>query len=129
MLARIVERGGEFPAGEFGSGARLLGKRQHHRLADLDDGALRFHFEAANGFDFIAEEFDAQGAGIFRGVHIENAAADGILAGHLDRLAPLIADGFEMRLDHFERHFLARAQFDREARVEGGGVGARERGS
>ncbi len=54
---------------------------------------------------------------LLRGKHVENAAANGIFAHHLHRLAPLVADRLQMRLDRVERQFLAHAQLERQASV------------
>ena len=43
----------------------------------------------------------------FRREDVEDAAAHRVLADHLDRLAPLVADAFEVRDHIFERQFFA----------------------
>ena len=125
----VFERRGKFPAGIGGSDARLLGQRQHLDLGELHDGALALDFEAANGFDLVAEEFDTQRARILGGEDVEDAAADGILAGHLHRLALLVADRNQVRFDGLERQFFADAQLDGEAAVVIAGVSAQQRGA
>ena len=126
LLAPVFERRGEFPAGIGGSDARLLGQRQHFDLGELHDGALALDIEAADGFDLVAEEFDAQRARVLGGEDVEDAAADGVLAGHLHRLALLVADRNQVRFDGFERQFFADAQFDGQAPVVIAGVSAQQ---
>ena len=83
--------------------------------------------EAADGFDLIAEEFDAQRARVLGRENVQDAAANGILADHLHRIAPLIADRLQMRLDRVERQFFADAQFQREPPVIVRGMRAQQR--
>ena len=54
--------------------------------------ALRFGIELADGFDLVAEELDAHGAVGFGRVDIEDAAAAGELARHLDQVHLGVAD-------------------------------------
>ena len=79
--------------GKRGADAGLLGQRQDLDFGDLHDGALGLDIESADGFDLVAEEFDAQGAGAFGAEDVQDAAADGIFADHFHGIAPLVADG------------------------------------
>ncbi len=108
LFAPVFECRGEFPAGIGGSDARLLGQRQHFDLGELHDGALALDVEAADGFDLVAEEFDAQRARVLGGEDVEDAAADGVLAGHLHRFALLVADRNQVRFDGLESAVLRR---------------------
>ena len=58
--------------------------------------------EAADGFDFIAEKFDAHRALGFGRIDIEDAAAQGVLAGHLDDIGGGVADGVQMGEEIFD---------------------------
>ena len=66
VLARILRCRGELPAGKDVAVARLLEQRQNLGLGNLQNRPLGFHIETADGFDFVAEEFDAQRAWRFR---------------------------------------------------------------
>ena len=121
---RIPSRGEQ----ELVAGAGLLGQRENLGFGDFHDRALRFDLESADGFDLIAEEFDAQGPGAFCSEDVEDAAADGIFADHLNRIAARIADGLEMSLDGVEREFLADAKVEGEPAVIRGIVDAKQRG-
>ena len=116
MLARRCPAPPRIPSRETARpsrGCSISGSMR--RLGDLHHGALRFDVEAADGFDLVAEKFDAQRARALGGKYVENAAADGILADHFDRIALFVADGLQMRFDGVERQFFADAQFQREA--------------
>src|SRR5579871_5902377 len=107
MFAEIVESGHELPTGSLHADSRLLGQRKDLRLGDLHHRTLRIDVEPADRFDLVTEKLNAQGARLSRGIDIQNASADRVLAGHFDRLAPLITDRFEMRFDGLKRKFLA----------------------
>ena len=72
--------------------------------------ALRLGIEAANRVDLVTEEFHAHRAIRFGGKHIQNAAAYGVLAHHLDGFAAFITDAFQVGRQHLERQFLAHAK-------------------
>ena len=99
LLAPVFERRREFPAGIGGADARLLSERQHFNLRELHHRALALDLEAANRFNLVTEEFDAQRTCVFGREDVEDAAADRILAGHFHRLALLVADRNQMRFD------------------------------
>ena len=61
-----------------------LGERKKQGFIHRIRGTLGGGVEFADGIGFVAEEFDAQGTVGFGRVDIENAAANGVLAGHLD---------------------------------------------
>ena len=52
--------------------------------------------ELADGIGFVAEEFDAHGALGFGRVDVEDAAAQGVLAGHFDDVGGGVADGVQV---------------------------------
>ncbi len=58
--------------------------------------------------------------------HIQDAAADRILARHLDRIVPLVADAFEVRGEIVERHFVVARAESGELPVVWRGFGARK---
>ena len=72
--------------------------------------------EFADGFDGVAEKFDADGALGFGGEDVDDAAADGELAGELDHFGAGVADGAEVEEEIVERSF----------DVAGEGAGERE---
>src|ERR1700678_623301 len=74
-----------------------FGERKQERFIDGIGRTLGGGIELANGIGLVAEEFDAQGAIGFGRVHVEDAAAQGVLAGHLDYVSGGIADGVEVR--------------------------------
>ncbi len=117
MLARLIQCDREFPARISGTRARLLDQRQDRSLTQAIDGALGLNIETANRFDLVAKKLDAQRTHGFGGENVENTSANGIFADHFHRLAPLVADGLEMRLDAVERQFFTRPQIQRETTI------------
>ena len=79
--------------------------------------ALGFGIEFADGLNFVAEELDADGAVGFGRVDVEDAAAAGELAGHLDEIHLRVADAGEMPGEDFDVHLFAAAEGDGEAGV------------
>ena len=79
--------------------------------SSVEAGALRLGIEAADGFDLVAEEVDADGAVHLRRVDVEDAAAKRDLAGHLDDVDAGVADGEQM-LDQHVGHVLFAALAD-----------------
>ena len=79
--------------------------------------ALRFGIEFADGFNFVAEELDADGAVGFGRVDVENSAAARELAGHLDEVHLRVADAGEMRGEDFDVDFFAALEGDGEAGI------------
>ena len=63
---------------------RSFGKRKEQGFVNGIRRALRGGIEFANGIGLVAKEFDAQRAIGLGGVDVEDAAADGVLAGHFD---------------------------------------------
>ena len=88
-------------------------------------GALGLGVELADGFDLVAEEVDADGAVHLGGVDVEDAAAEGDLAGHLDDVDLGVADGEEVLDEHVGHVLFA----DVEVEGEGAVVVARGRAS
>ncbi len=66
----------------FGDGG--FGEREEQGVVERGAGALGLGVELADGFDLVAEEVDADGAVRLGGVDVDDAAAEGDLAGHLD---------------------------------------------
>ena len=106
-----AEVGGIFPGGFFVA-AGLIGRRDgpfgERKQRGADDGrdrALGARVEFADGFDGVAEEFDADGARRFGGEDVDDAAADGELAGEFDHFGAGVADGAEMEEEFVERSF------------------------
>src|ERR1700678_1099071 len=63
---------------------RRFGEREQQSFIYRIRRALRSGIEFADGFGFVAEKLDAEWAVGFGGVDVENAAANGVLAGHFD---------------------------------------------
>ena len=75
---------------------RSFGERQQQRFVHGIRRTLRGGIEAADGFHFVAEEFDAHRALGFGRVDIEDAAAQRVLAGHFDDVGGGVADGVQV---------------------------------
>ena len=76
---------------------RSFGERQKQRFVHGSGRALRGGIEPANRVDFVAEEFDAHRALGFGGVDVEDAAAQGILARHLDDVGGTVSNCVQVR--------------------------------
>ena len=113
----MLQRRREFPTRIRRTFARLFRQRKHLRLGNLHHRPLRLHIESPDRFDLVAEKFDAQRPRAFRRKHVENASADRIFPHHLHRIALLISDRLQVRLDHVERQLLAHPQLEREPSV------------
>ena len=72
--------------------------------------ALGLGVEFADGFDFVAEELDADGAVGFRRVDVEDSAAARELAGHFHQVHLRVANAGEVAGEYFEIEFFAAAQ-------------------
>ena len=92
------------------------------------DGVITSCEDSIPHYDFVAKELDAQRLSCLRAIDVENAAANRILAHHLHRVASLVANGLEVRLDTFQREFFANAQIESEALVMRRRVHLQERG-
>ena len=75
---------------------RSFGERQQQRFVHGIGGTLRGGIEAADRFDFVAEEFDAHRALGLGRIDIEDAAAQSVFAGHFDDIGAGIADGIQV---------------------------------
>jgi len=95
----------------FGIGRRQV--RDDPGRGQAADGALRARIEFPDRVDLVPEEFDADRVRAGEGVHVENAAAEGHLAGGLDELHALEAPGDEVgqELGGVDHH--ARAEHER----------------
>ncbi len=69
-----------------------FGKGKQRGTHDGSDGALGSGIEFADGFDGVAQEFDAHGAGRLWRENVDNTATNGELAGHLDHFGARVAD-------------------------------------
>ena len=96
--ARAGEAGVDGGEDLFGDGR--FGEREQEGVVEREAAALGFGVELADGFDLVAEEVDADGAVHLGRVDVEDAAAEGDLAGHLDHVDPGVADGEEMLDEH-----------------------------
>ena len=103
--------------GEQVLGDGRFGERQQLRFVEAGLGALGFGVEFADGFNFIAEELDADGTIGFGRVDIENAAAARELAGHFDEVHLRVADAGEVRGEDFDVDFFAALERDGEAGI------------
>ncbi len=98
------------------TGVSVRGRRR--ALVELGAGALGLGVEFADGLDLVAEEVDADGAVLLGGVDVDDAAADGDLAGHLDDIDAGVADGEEMLDEHVGDVLFADVEVEGEAAVE-----------
>ena len=123
LAAEAGVDGGEQVLGDGG-----FGERQEPGFVEAGLGALGFGVEVADGFDFVAEELDAEGAVGFGRVDVEDAAAAGELAGHFDQVHLRVADAGEVGGEDFDVDLFAALEADGERGVvvaveeaEGGG--------
>ncbi len=71
---------------------------------DCPEGSLRRRIEGAQALDFVAEQIDAQRLGAAGRKHVDDAAADRIIAGFGDRLDADVAVRLQKaRRDHRHR--------------------------
>ncbi len=98
----------------------MSGKQQ--RFVHGIGGTLRGGIEAADRFDFVAEELDADGALGFGGVDVEDAAANRVLAGHFDDVGGGVADGVQVGEQGFDVEGFAAAEGAGEIGVVVGGA-------
>ncbi len=101
---------------------RSFGEREQQGFVDGIGRALRSGIELANGIRFVAEEFDAERAIGFGRVDVEDAAANGVLAGHLDDVGGSIADGVEVGEEGIEIEGFATADGAGQVGVVSGGA-------
>ncbi len=101
----------------FGDGG--FGEGKEKGVVEGGGGALGVGVEAADGFDLVAEEVDADGAvHLGGGVDVEDAAAEGDLARHLDDVDFGVADGEEVLDEHVGHVFFAGFEMEGEGLVE-----------
>ena len=85
--------------------------------SSVEAGALRVRVEAADGFDLVAEEVDADGTLHLGRVDVEDAAAQGDLAGHFDHVDAGVADGEEVLDEHVGQVLFAALEMQREGAI------------
>ncbi len=87
---------------------RSLGERKQQRFIHGIRRALGGGIKLPDGLDLVPEELDAHRALIFRRIHIENAAAQGIFSGHFDDVGGVVADRVEVGEQRVDvEHFAA----------------------
>ena len=106
-----VDGGEEF----FGDGS--FGEGEEQGVVERRAAALGFGVELADGFDLVAEEVDADGAVHLGGVDVEDAAAEGDLAGHFDDVDSGVADGEEVLDEHVGHVLFAELEMEGEGAV------------
>ena len=89
---------------------RSFGERQQQRFVHGIGRALRCRIEVADGFDFVAEKFDADRALGFGRIDIEDAAAQSVLSGHFDHVGGGVADSVQVGEKVVDIERLAAAQ-------------------
>jgi hypothetical protein len=99
----------------FGDGC--FGERQEECAVEGAGGALGVGVESAYGFDLVAEEVDSDGTVHLGGVDVEDAAAEGDLAGHLDDVDFGVADGEEVLDEHVGHVLFADFEMEGEGAV------------
>ena len=95
LAAEAGVDGGEEALGDGG-----FGEGQQQGLIEGRGGALGIGIEFADGLDLVAEELEADGAVGFGRIDVEDAAAEGDLAGHLDHVDAGVADAGEVVDQH-----------------------------
>jgi hypothetical protein len=105
LAAEAGMDGGQQMLGDWG-----FSERKKLRFVEAELGALRLGIELADGFNFVAEELDADGAVGFGRVDIEDAAAAGELAGHFDEIHLRVADAGQVAGEHLDVYFFAAPQ-------------------
>ena len=112
----------------FGRRDGPFGERQERGADDGRDRTLRARVEFADGFDGVAEKFDADGTLRFGREDVDDAAADGELAGELDHFGAGVADGAEMEQEIVERNLDVAGESAGEGEIDVGILIAPERG-
>ena len=88
---------------------RSLGQRQQQSFIHRIRRPLRRRIEAPDRLHFIAEKLDAHRALRLRRIHIQNAAAQRVLSGHLDHIGRAIANGVQVCQKIFDDRTTRRA--------------------
>ena len=115
-----LERGAAQPrmnGGEQALGDWSFGQRQQGRFVERRGGSLRIGVELAHRLDLVAEELDAHRAVGLGGIDVEDAAAPGELAGHLDDVHRGVADAGEMAEQLFDVDLFAAAKHAGEVEI------------
>ena len=107
---------------------RSLGERKQQSFIHRTRRALRRGIELANRLDFVAEELDAHRAISFGRIHIENAAAQGVLPRHFHDIGGRVAHRVEVLEQRFRIERLAPPDRARQIGVVLGGGKANGRG-
>src|SRR5262245_29641652 len=81
MFKGFVQSPSELPPRRTVCFTLLLAQRKDVYILKFQDGSLRFRIKAPNGFDFIAEEFDAYGLGLLGRKDIQDSATYRIFTG------------------------------------------------
>ena len=103
--------------GEKVLGHGRLGQRKKLRFVEARLRALRFRIKLADGVNLVAEELDAYRAIGLGRVDIEDAAAPGELAWHLNEIHLRVADACQVRGEYFHVDLFAPANRNRKTRV------------
>jgi len=111
-----------------GGGHGPFGEREDGGFVYGGDGTLGAWLEFADGFDGVTEEFNADGARSFGREDVDDAAADGELAGEFDGFRAGVADGGEMVDELVVGEFGVFGENLREGEVDVGILIAPERG-
>ena len=96
---------------------RSLGQRKQQRFVHGIRRALGGRIELSYGLDLVAEKLDAHRALGFRRIHIENAAAQGILSGHFHDVGGVIANRVQVRQQRVDVEGFAAADGPRQIGV------------
>src|SRR5512146_2874304 len=99
-------------------GGGRFGQRQQYHFVQRRGGALGGRVEFANGLDFVAEQLKAGGAVGLGRINVENAAAHGVLAGHLHHISGGIAHRVQVPGKSFHVHGFASPQHSCQFAVE-----------
>ena len=75
---------------------RSLGERKQQSFIRGIRRALGCRIKLSYGLDLVPEKLDAHRTLVFRRVHIENAAAQGVFSGHFDYIGGVVANRVEV---------------------------------
>jgi hypothetical protein len=112
---------GWFPVESFvaaGGGDAPFGERKNGGFDDGSDGALGARIKFANAFDGIAEKLETNRTGCFGGEDVDDAAANGELAGEVDHFCAGVAGAGKVGDEFLVGHFRVFGEGTREGEVD-----------
>ncbi len=86
---------------------RRFSQRQQLRLIQTALRTLRLRIEFSDGFNFVAEEFDANGPVSFRRIYIQNSSPARELSWHFDQVHLGVTDAGQVARQHLDVYFFS----------------------